>query len=86
MDTDYSLVLTYRYPGKKWRMGDFDYSTLEWLDESPRPTRAKLDSLWPGVQADLIAEQAALAESRASAETKLAELGLTVAEIQAILP
>jgi hypothetical protein len=86
MGTDYSLVLTYRYPGKEWCMSDFDYSTLEWLDDSPKPTRARLDSLWPEVQADMIAEQQAVANARASAEAKLAKLGLTIAEIQAILP
>jgi len=86
MDTDYSLVLTYKYPGKTWRMSDFDYSTLEWLDDSPKPTRAKLDSLWADVQTEMAAQQSALVSARASAETKLAKLGLTATEIQAILP
>ena len=41
---DYALVLTANYPGTSWTMIGDDYAGLEWLDESPKPTKAVLDA------------------------------------------
>lgn len=86
METDYSQVLTCRYPGKEWRMADVDYSTLEWLDDSPKPTRKQLDALWPAVQVELEQQANARAVARESALAKLAQLGLTPDEITSLIP
>ena len=48
--TDYANVLVVKYPGTKWVMNGDDYAGLDWQDESPKPTQAQLDALWPQVQ------------------------------------
>jgi hypothetical protein len=53
---DYVLILTVNFAGKAWAMNGNLYSTLEWLDESPKPTQAELDALWPSTQ-ETIAKQ-----------------------------
>lgn len=85
MNTDYSLVLAYCYPGKVWSMSDFDYDTLEWMDESKKPTRAELDGLWQTTQDKIKAESDLAANVLKSAEAKLQKLGLTVDEVKAII-
>ena len=42
---DYSTVLTKYYSGKSWKMEDAsDYDTLEWYDETPKPSKDDLDA------------------------------------------
>lgn len=40
---DIALILTTNYPGAQWSLTGEDYSGLEWLDESPKPTKAELE-------------------------------------------
>jgi hypothetical protein len=37
-------ILTRKYPGTLWALIGDDYSGLEWLDESPKPTEAELEA------------------------------------------
>lgn len=39
--------LIHFYAGAKWNMTGETYDTLEWLDDSPKPTEAELDALTP---------------------------------------
>ena len=48
--TDYAAVLTANYPGTRWTLAGNDYDTLDWLDDTPKPTQAELDAAWPAVQ------------------------------------
>ena len=48
--TDYAAVLAANYPGAQWSMTDNDYATLEWYDDTPKPTKATLDAAWPTVE------------------------------------
>ena len=42
---DYSNVLVKNYPGTKWKMEDAsDYDTLEWYDETSKPSKDDLDT------------------------------------------
>jgi hypothetical protein len=50
--TNYVAVLTTNYPGTQWVIYDNDYDTLNWLDETPKPTQAALDAAWPQVDYD----------------------------------
>lgn len=43
-------ILTKKYPGTVWVLNGDEYSGLEWLDESPKPTKKQLEALWPEVQ------------------------------------
>jgi hypothetical protein len=47
---DYSLILTVNYLGTQWSITDEDYSTLQWYGDTPKPTQAELDALWPATQ------------------------------------
>jgi len=50
--TDYAAVLTANYPGAQWSLSGNDYDTLDWLDDTPKPTQAELDAAWPQVDYD----------------------------------
>jgi hypothetical protein len=50
--TDYSAVLSAKYPSANWSMNANDYSTLVWLSNTPQPTQAELDAAWPQVDYD----------------------------------
>jgi hypothetical protein len=50
--TDYAAVLAANYPGAQWSLNDNDYSTLEWYDDTPKPTQDELDAAWPTVDYD----------------------------------
>ena len=47
--TNYAAVLTANYPGAQWSLSGNDYDTLEWYDDTPKPTQAELDAAWPTV-------------------------------------
>jgi len=47
--TDYAAVLTANYSGAQWSLNANDYDTLDWLDDTPKPTQAELDAAWPAV-------------------------------------
>lgn len=46
---DYAAILGSKYPGTTWTLDGMEYDGLTWLDESPKPTQAELDALWPQV-------------------------------------
>lgn len=81
--TDYTAVLTAKYPDSSWTLNGDTYDGLTWLSDTPKPTQQELDDAWPAVQqaqADAIAADAA---AKQSAIDKLAALGLSVDEIRA---
>jgi hypothetical protein len=55
---DISNILMRRYPGKLWGILDDKYENLEWLDESPKPTKKELEKLWPEVKREMEIESA----------------------------
>ena len=50
--TNYAAVLTANYAGAQWSLSGNDYDTLEWFDDTPKPTQAELDAAWPTVDYD----------------------------------
>jgi hypothetical protein len=83
--TDYATVLSRRHADRQWSLNADDYSQLVMLDGGSKPTKKELDDAWPEVQAEIAADAAAKVAARASALAKLAGLGLTEAEVAAIL-
>ena len=81
--TDYIAVLATNHPGAQWQISGNDYDTLQWYDDTPKPTQAELDAAWPAVQQAQADAVAAKEAARQSAISKLAALGLTVDEISA---
>jgi len=47
---DIALILTDKYPNTVWTLDGDDYEGLEWLSESPKPTKKALEKAWPEVQ------------------------------------
>jgi len=82
---DYSVILSRRYEGSRWHMNADDYDQLTWLSDTPKPSQAELDALWPEVEAEIVAEAQAKIDARESALVKLGVLGLDEAEIKALL-
>lgn len=83
--TNYANVLIKKYPNTVWTINADDYDQLVWLSDTPKPSKAELDALWPEVKAEMEAEQQARVSARESALGKLSALGLSEAEIKALL-
>lgn len=49
---DIPAILSDKYPGAEWTLNGDDYAGLTWLSDSPKPTEAELEALWPEVQYD----------------------------------
>ena len=83
--TDYATVLLRRHAGREWQLDGDDYAGLTMLDGGNTPSQQSLDDAWPDVQTEIAAEQAAVTAAAASGRAKLAALGLTDDEINALL-
>ena len=79
---DYSTILTRKYPGQEWVLNGDEYTGLNWISDSPKPSQEELDGLWDEVVAEIEAEKQAKVDAKASAVAKLEALGLSVDEIQ----
>ena len=62
---DYAAVLVALYPGAQWLLSGNDYDTLEWYEDTPKPSQAELDAAWPTV--DYQNQVAALEDARRAA-------------------
>ena len=96
---DYTQILTVNYPNTQWALNGDSYSGINWLDNSPKPTQAELDALWPATQTT-IANQRAEQNRKAAytseadplffksqrGEATMAEWEAKVAEIKARYP
>jgi hypothetical protein len=49
---DITLILTRNYPGQEWVLTGNEYTGLEWLSETKKPTKAALEKQWPQVEHD----------------------------------
>lgn len=79
---DITMILSRRYDGSEWTLDGDDYTGLNWLSDTPKPTEEELSALWPDVHAEIAAEAQAKVDAKASAVAKLQALGLTVEEVQ----
>jgi hypothetical protein len=66
---DITTILTRKYPGAEWVLYDDDYSGLTWLSDTPKPTKAELEALWPEVQYEVAHEQVEQARQVAYQQT-----------------
>jgi hypothetical protein len=49
---DYTAILTANYASAQWTFDGDTYEGLTWLDNTPKPTQAELDTQWPTVDYD----------------------------------
>jgi hypothetical protein len=66
---DLSAILLAKYPGAAWSLNGDDYSGLDWLDDSPKPSQKELEALWPEVQYEVAYEQVEKARANAYRES-----------------
>ena len=66
---DIATILTRKYPGALWSCVNNDYEQLDWQDETPKPTEAELESLWPTVQYEVAYERIEQARQQAYQQT-----------------
>jgi hypothetical protein len=79
---DYTLVLVKKYPDDEWIMDGEEYEGLQWLSETPKPTKETLDLQWQEVQDEIAAEL----QAREDAKTALLErLGISAEEAKLLL-
>jgi len=69
--TNYVQVLLLNYPGTCWTFDGDAYEGLDWKSDSPKPTQAELDALWP--QTQLQAQNAFVDRQRKEAYTAEAD-------------
>lgn len=74
---DYTLILTHKYQGSQWVLNGEDYDGLEWLSDSPKPSKATLDALWEETQAYYTSKAQAKIDAKAAL---LERLGITAEE------
>lgn len=79
------LVLQHRYAGKAWCYNGDGIEGLRWSDETRQPTEAELLSQLDEVMKEIEATNQARQAASVSARAKLSALGLTEAELAALL-
>lgn len=47
---NYALILQFNYQGTSWTIDNNDYQSLQWFNDTPKPTQEELDALWPSTQ------------------------------------
>jgi hypothetical protein len=60
------------------------FDSLDWKDSRPKPTWKQVQDTWVILEPKLIAEAEAKANAKATAEGKLAALGLTTNDLRAL--
>lgn len=55
---DYAQILLTNYVGSQWTLNGDAYDGLTWLSDTPKPTQAELDALWPTTQTTVANQQA----------------------------
>ena len=83
--TDFAAVLSRRHKGREWAINANDYDQLVMLDGGAKPSKKSLEEAWPEVAAEIATEADRRAAAKVSARAKLAALGLTEAELAALL-
>jgi hypothetical protein len=66
---DIIRILERKYLGSNWTLNGDDYSGLTWLSDSPKPTEAELEALWPEVQYENAYKSVEQARAQAYRET-----------------
>tara|TARA_R110000868_G_scaffold254604_2_gene511187 strand:+ start:2304 stop:2564 length:261 start_codon:yes stop_codon:yes gene_type:complete len=72
-------------PGSEYVFYDNDYSTIKWIKMTGKaPTQSEIDAEIVKIKADQESSAAQAAANKASAQAKLAALGLTVEDLEAL--
>jgi hypothetical protein len=77
-------VMYFLCPQGGWVTRGQEYEGIEWTDGKPLISKEEFEAGWIAYQAAQIAEAEAKAEAKAGAQAKLAALGLTVSDLEAL--
>jgi hypothetical protein len=66
---DITAVLSAKFPGAEWTLNGDEYDSLTWLSDSPKPTEAELEALWPQVEYENAHKAVEFARAQAYRET-----------------
>jgi hypothetical protein len=66
---DIPVILGTKYRGSEWYMNGEEYAGLTWLSDTPKPSKATLEKLWPTVEYELAYEQVERSRQQAYQET-----------------
>lgn len=50
---DLALILSENYSNEYWTLNGNEYAGLDWLSDSPKPTKATLEKQWQQVEYDI---------------------------------
>ena len=81
---DYTKILKTFYSDAIWTLNGDKYEGLNWLSDSPKPSKTELDSKWDSILENEKQEKAEMAANRETALAKLAALGLTTDDLSAL--
>lgn len=68
---DISVILSRKYVGSEWYTNAPGYKGLHWLSDTPKPTEAELEALWPTVQYEITYKQ--IEQIRKQAYTEISD-------------
>jgi hypothetical protein len=66
---DIGLIIGRRYKEQSAILNGWEYGDLVWLADTPKPTEAELEALWPEVEYEVAHEQVEEARQRAYQKT-----------------
>jgi len=85
MNNDLSTAIKFLKPTAEFSFTDNDYSTIKWdVLEGKAPTEAEINKAIEQVKAEEAQAVIDKAAAKATAQAKLAALGLTVGDLQAL--
>lgn len=80
-----NLAIRKLKPNAEWSITDNDYSTTVWhILDGEAPSQSEIESAIEQIKADEITKAEAKATAKTAAQAKLAALGLTVEDLQAL--
>jgi len=80
-----SVAILKLKPNSEFSYSDRDYSTIKWnVLDGDAPTQAEIDKAIRQIKADELAEADRKTLAKAAAQAKLAALGFTVEDLQAL--
>lgn len=83
---DMAQTLEYMRPGEQWTLDGETYAGLTWLDQTPKPSEAEIETAWPLAQQAAADKEAADKAAREAAIAHAKSLGFTDEMIAVMYP
>ena len=84
MHNDIIEALNSLRPTSEWTLVGDNYSDLVWLSDDKAPTLAEIEAEIAAIPNRRVQAEKAKATAKATAETKLSSLGLTIEDLKAL--